>query len=220
MGSWYWISRRPTAFPGQRSVPRGPSTIPATNKSVDHEEDDYPGNPAQELVAPSDFQPFFTLVEDLNSGEHYHPHVHYIFSDDDPDLLTTSIIDSTHHHDQETGTTQRVVLVDLGTDGRTVERVHGLSPDWQVSQASVSQAPSWNEATPEKNLHGLMLKIDGVGARKGDVERDDNDEQYDDPIAQMESVIAGYGSKLAQLQSLLDAYAVDSPTRVHDDGQE
>lgn len=34
------------------------------------------------------FQPFFTLIEDANSSEYYHPTVHYIFSDDDPDLVT------------------------------------------------------------------------------------------------------------------------------------
>ncbi|QKX64558.1 uncharacterized protein TRUGW13939_11733 [Talaromyces rugulosus] len=35
-----------------------------------------------------DFKPFFTLIEDENSGDYHHPTVHYIFSDDDPDLIT------------------------------------------------------------------------------------------------------------------------------------
>ncbi|KAI9888059.1 MAG: hypothetical protein M1823_000181 [Watsoniomyces obsoletus] len=52
-------------------------------------------NPAtaeeQEQPRPP-FAPFFTLVEDVNSSEHFHPTVHYIFSDDDTDLLTDAAL--------------------------------------------------------------------------------------------------------------------------------
>lgn len=34
------------------------------------------------------FQPFFTLIEDTLTNEHYHPTVHYIFADDEPDIIT------------------------------------------------------------------------------------------------------------------------------------
>ncbi|KAE8374133.1 hypothetical protein BDV26DRAFT_50499 [Aspergillus bertholletiae] len=34
------------------------------------------------------FQPFFTLIEDTNTSEYYHPTVHYIFSDDDTEIVT------------------------------------------------------------------------------------------------------------------------------------
>jgi hypothetical protein len=40
------------------------------------------------------FQPFFTLVEDANTSEYYHPTVHYIFSDDDTDILTEAALRS------------------------------------------------------------------------------------------------------------------------------
>jgi hypothetical protein len=33
------------------------------------------------------FQPFFTLVEDAVTNEHHHPTVHYIFADDDSDMI-------------------------------------------------------------------------------------------------------------------------------------
>ncbi|OKL63037.1 hypothetical protein UA08_01219 [Talaromyces atroroseus] len=36
----------------------------------------------------SNFKPFFTLIEDSNSSDYYHPTVHYIFSDDDTELIT------------------------------------------------------------------------------------------------------------------------------------
>ncbi|KAK5064530.1 hypothetical protein LTR84_000363 [Exophiala bonariae] len=38
-------------------------------------------------VLPTSFQPFFTLIEDSVSNEHYHPTVHYIFEDDDSDVI-------------------------------------------------------------------------------------------------------------------------------------
>ncbi|KAH8690086.1 hypothetical protein BGW36DRAFT_364812 [Talaromyces proteolyticus] len=50
----------------------------AAGDEHEHEEDDNP--PA--------FRPFFTLIEDVHSSDYHHPTVHYIFSDDDPDLIT------------------------------------------------------------------------------------------------------------------------------------
>ena len=44
----------------------------------------------QTLIPPPNFQPFFALVEDSTSGEHYHPYVHYVFADDDPVIVTAA----------------------------------------------------------------------------------------------------------------------------------
>lgn len=44
----------------------------------------------QTLLPPPNFKPFFTLVEDTVSGEHYHPYVHYLFADDDPIVVTAA----------------------------------------------------------------------------------------------------------------------------------
>jgi len=38
-------------------------------------------------VLPATFQPFFTLIEDNVSSEHYHPTVYYVFEDDDSDII-------------------------------------------------------------------------------------------------------------------------------------
>ncbi|KAL2010844.1 hypothetical protein VTN00DRAFT_3562 [Thermoascus crustaceus] len=38
------------------------------------------------------FRPFFTLIEDANSSDYHHPTVHYIFSDDDTDLVTEAAL--------------------------------------------------------------------------------------------------------------------------------
>lgn len=60
-----------------------PSFIP-DNDAVDSQ-----ANPDRPRPA---FNPFFTLVEDATTSEHYHPTVHYIFSDDDTDILTDAAL--------------------------------------------------------------------------------------------------------------------------------
>lgn len=44
----------------------------------------------QTLLPPPNFRPFFALVEDSTSGEHYHPYIHYVFADDDPVIVTAA----------------------------------------------------------------------------------------------------------------------------------
>ncbi|KAF1838568.1 hypothetical protein BDW02DRAFT_585836 [Decorospora gaudefroyi] len=59
----------------------------------DEDEDDVPypePSSEQTLLPPPNFRPFFTLIEDTTSGEHYHPYVHYVFADDDPTILTAA----------------------------------------------------------------------------------------------------------------------------------
>ena len=44
----------------------------------------------QPLLPPPNFRPFFALIEDTTSGEHYHPYIHYVFADDDPTIVTAA----------------------------------------------------------------------------------------------------------------------------------
>lgn len=66
---------------------------------VDAEADDdeipypEPGS-EQTLLPPPNFNPFFTLIEDSTSAEHYHPYVHYVFADDDPVIVTAAAMRS------------------------------------------------------------------------------------------------------------------------------
>ncbi|KAL6712426.1 hypothetical protein ACN47E_000303 [Coniothyrium glycines] len=57
-----------------------------------HEDDiPYPEPSSEQLLLPPpNFRPFFTLIEDATSGEHYHPYVHYVFADDDPVIMTAA----------------------------------------------------------------------------------------------------------------------------------
>ncbi|KAJ4393724.1 hypothetical protein N0V93_002939 [Gnomoniopsis smithogilvyi] len=72
------------------------------------------------------FQPLFTLVTDSTTGATHHAHVHYIFSDDEPDLLTDALgqysTQQQHTASSSSGstsakpaspTTNRAILLDL-----------------------------------------------------------------------------------------------------------
>ena len=62
------------------------------------------------------FQPFFTLIEDAHTSDHYHPTVHYIFSDDDTDIVTEAALRSLEaQHDALSGSKR---------DGRTTNPSH------------------------------------------------------------------------------------------------
>lgn len=96
-----------------RATP-GPSTHPAPEHSQyddprDNNASQRYGNDqllsdlqhAQDPHPHPQFQPFFTLVEDANTGEYHHPTVHYIFSDDDTDILTEAAERSLEQEQQE-----------------------------------------------------------------------------------------------------------------------
>ncbi|KAF1913737.1 hypothetical protein BDU57DRAFT_558704 [Ampelomyces quisqualis] len=55
----------------------------------------------QTLLPPPNFNPFFTLIQDTTSGEHYHPYVHYVFADDDPAIVTAASMRSLGLDDTE-----------------------------------------------------------------------------------------------------------------------
>lgn len=157
-------------------------------------------------MAPVDFKPFFTLVEDTQTGEHYHPHIQYIFADGDPDAVTLSIIESSQGHDHP-DPDHRVILLDVDADGKTIQRAHCLNSSWHVLEAAVSQAPSWNEASPENATQGMMLKITGQGQQPLTSSLSASHEQAQDAVLQMEHIISGYKDGLARLQAALDAHS-------------
>lgn len=76
----------------------------------DHSQDEYgardsfpqPQNETADTPSQPPFRPFFTLVEDAHSAEYYHPTVHYIFSDDDTDLITEAALRSLESDRQDT----------------------------------------------------------------------------------------------------------------------
>lgn len=172
--------------------------------------------PSDELIHPPDFRPFFTLIEDPESGEHHHPGIHYIFCDDDPAFLTSAILDNLSLQDDEAHSIQpaeRLVVLDIGPDGKTVIEAQSLSKDWQVSNTSISQAPSWNENDQGRREGSLILTISGTESdekamamqRKGSV---------DGSIGRIEAVVAGYRERLSALDRLIKKDVLE----VHEEG--
>jgi hypothetical protein len=135
----------------------------------DHDEDlPYPEEEGS-LLPPPDFKPFFTLIEDTETGEHHHPTVHYLFADDDQEILTAAALEtvSDEHHEPAD---ERFVIVDMSSEGREVVSVSSLSPDWQTLKTKVTQAPSWGDES-KTGERGLMLRISGQEAENGNDKR-------------------------------------------------
>ncbi|KAI0178541.1 hypothetical protein GGR52DRAFT_260793 [Hypoxylon sp. FL1284] len=139
---------------------------------------------------PPPFAPIFTLVNNTSTRTTHHPHVRYVFSDDDPDVLTQALADL----DPELGgstadptlPTNRAMILDLAPDtaGRyKVAWASSLSPSWAVLDAQLSQIspPSSDGESNNGNEGGdgssradrLMLRIEGVDSNalgsEGDV---------------------------------------------------
>ncbi|PNS21893.1 hypothetical protein CAC42_491 [Sphaceloma murrayae] len=172
-----------------------PGTAPAIPTG-----DSYQDAPEGQLLPPANFRPFFTLVEDGNTGEHYHPEVHYVFSDDDPDTLTSSIIDNLQPDSEDAN--HRLVLIDIGPDGRTIKSANSLSSNWQVSHTTIIPAPSWTETGPEATTEGLMLKVEGAQARLV-APKEKNLEELDDVVQRLEADIEVYTERLQHLQEVM-----------------
>jgi hypothetical protein len=124
-----------------------------------------------------DFQPFFILIESLATSEHHHPTVHYIFADDDAEILTEAACralaqdDPQHVSQQEDklpapvdGVREHYIILDVRPNEAAyiVAKAHSLSSEWQVTKASVSNAPTFDGTDAE--FEGLMLKVEGIGA--------------------------------------------------------
>ncbi|KAI6824153.1 hypothetical protein KC340_g5509 [Hortaea werneckii] len=148
----------------------------APSSQSGHHSPSYPEpTQASSLLPPPDFKPFFTLIEDPETGEHHHPAVHYIFADDEPEFLTDATLmaleQQQHQQQQEqeqTPTSQaseveeRLILLDLAEDGKTVLSTTSLSPNWQALKASVGKAPSLGQSEEEGSGGGNpMLTISG-----------------------------------------------------------
>ncbi|KAI9702291.1 MAG: hypothetical protein M1820_006223 [Bogoriella megaspora] len=172
--------------PMTANIPKpAPSKIPrlknksssSSNPEATLDPDDHPyptASTSNPLLPPPDFRPLFTLIEDSVSGEHHHPAVHYVFADDDPEVLTHACLQaldpstrvSAEDEDAAEPREERAVIIDLGPDAKTVIGAQSLSPDWQVLNASLDAAPTWDDA----GGGGLMLRVGGMGAVQKEVE--------------------------------------------------
>ncbi|KAJ4418048.1 hypothetical protein N0V82_005802 [Gnomoniopsis sp. IMI 355080] len=139
---------------------------------------DSPNQQQQQLLPP--FQPLFTLVTDSTTGATHHAHVHYIFSDDEPDLLTDALGQYNTQHQQQQQqqtttassgsssakpappTTDRAILLDL------VPKPSAGEPS---SSSSTSVAPAYDVAWASS----LSADWAVVSAKVTPMSADDND---------------------------------------------
>jgi hypothetical protein len=70
-----------------------------------HDVHDVHDNGTEQRSTPG-FQPFFTLVEDAHTSDYHHPTVHYIFSDDDTDIVTEAALRSLEAQQTQPGKEQ------------------------------------------------------------------------------------------------------------------
>ncbi|CAI4218742.1 unnamed protein product [Parascedosporium putredinis] len=183
-------SPRPgSASPPQKQQP--PSAQAETQPVGEHlhdddDDDDDDDNEAAGAGEPEHtLPPLFTLIHNATSKTTHHPHVHYIFADDDPDILTRALSAADPASaDSEPG---RSVLVDLekGADGSwTVANAASLSSDWAVIEGV------------DGVEGGLELSEEGSGA-KTDVKEDYNAliEEFERQMVVMRRVVESGQSK-------------------------
>ncbi|KAH9892058.1 hypothetical protein F4778DRAFT_321722 [Xylariomycetidae sp. FL2044] len=134
--------------------------------------------PHDEQLSRPPFAPIFTLVNNTSTRTTHHPHVRYIFSDDDPDLLTQALAEHDTGIDDSSSDpalANRAMILDLEPNregGYSVAWASSLSPSWAVLHTQLSEIspPSSDEDTGNSNEGGegsgrpnrLMLRIEGI----------------------------------------------------------
>ncbi len=163
------------------------------------------------------FQPFFTLIENPSTSEHHHPTVHYIFADDDADIITEAVCralaqDDNQHTNQEDeeaklpaaseGVHDHYILLDVRPgEGNAYEvtKAHSLGSDWQVMNASISNAPTIDD-NDAKSGEGLMLKIEGVGS----IPQTDSEEANRREKESLQQMVERFERGLAEIRKMVD----------------
>lgn len=130
-------------------------------------------------------KPFYSIISDTtvcsSSAETYYPLVRYLFTDDDPNLLTDTFGSQHSQNWSETSrdaNKQRVpsrpILVDLELSPDALKYriacATSLSTDWAVTDAqlqSLRTSPS-NDSPDSDGDHLMMLRIEGFGQPASD----------------------------------------------------
>ncbi|KAK5076116.1 hypothetical protein LTR64_006407 [Lithohypha guttulata] len=127
------------------------------NQTLDYEEEDDElatnDDDASYQTAPQPqrpFQPFFTLIEDTLMNEHYHPTVHYIFADDEPDIITEaacrSLEQNTNESNQASTAIQEHESYDVEqTESRLPQPQSGLTEHYlilDIQSTPLTMAPA------------------------------------------------------------------------------
>lgn len=163
------------------------------------------------------------VVEDIGSGEHHHPHIHYVFSDDDPELLTNAVL---HNLDQSlvieqssemlpeggSAVKDRVLILDLDESGRNVTAVQSLSQEWQIGNTTLSAAPTFANGVQEEN-NSLMLTIQGreqhrfhADTASSQIITEANNHNDDALVGALNTLAMTFQAEQVALQKLVDEF--------------
>ncbi len=166
-----------------------------------------------------DFEPFFALIENPSTSEHHHPTVHYIFADDDADIVTEAAYRALAQDDAQHGVLEKddenklphpipgvrehYILLDVQPDdvgsGYEVTKAHSLSSEWQVMNACISNAPTM-DGTDGESSEGLMLKIEGIGA----IPQTESEEGGKRTKESLQQMVERFGRGLAEMRKMVD----------------
>lgn len=179
----------PGALPDQHHPSQGP--VAENHSPAGGQGQHLPPVHEESLQPQPPFQPLFTLVTDSTTHTTHHPHVHYVFSDDDPEILTEALARYGHRASPDASDSraspqaahpnERAIVLDLvpkpadnahpasSNPGYDVAWVSSLSSNWAVVNAKTSamtEETSNNAiALDDETTAGqrLVLRIEGVG---------------------------------------------------------
>lgn len=185
------------------------------------------------------FQQFFTLVLDTSNSTTHHPRqIHYIFSDDDPELLTAACLDSLQNvpspynsaissrqaADVESRRAQkqtkrepvrrenRVLLLDTDASGTQIVSAHSLTPNWQILNTSLVPAPTWDgdAGTEGEGATGMMLKIEGTAIEQIESERNISSVGSGAHVSEddFHNLLTSFDEKMRILRNVLESGAI------------
>lgn len=192
------IANRPSSRQASISSQHQRHPLQQQHPSLEPQQDARPDQLSRHLAEaasrppiPPRFTPVFALVDDGTTRTTHHPRVHYIFADDNPDVLTEALTEAAAHHppldspsfalplpvDPRTGKPpDRAILLDLvpnadgAAPGFSIAAANSLSADFAVTGASLSRNPDdsgpGNDAAAEGDAADghLVLRIEGVSA--------------------------------------------------------
>ena len=106
------------------------------------------------------------------------------------------------------------MIVDINEDGTGVKSVSSLSSTWQVLNASISSAPTFDSTAdpssqPSENQErGLMLRIEGVGVQclaSGDAVEEKREAGEVLGEEEMSVLLEGFDRKMGVLRKIIEA---------------
>lgn len=132
----------PEPSPPAPDTAASPSALPADPETQSQHQSAESASPA--------FEPLFTLLTNVTTGATIHPHVQYLFSDDDTSVLSQPSDDPDH----------RTLVVDLVPSGNTwsIQWASSLNPDFAITS---SQLAVQRNDDPDGDS-STMLRLEGV----------------------------------------------------------